>query len=252
MKKKEYNEELYKLQVELVKFQKEVIKKNLKVCIIFEGRDAAGKDGMIKRFTEHLSPRDARVVALGKPSDIDKKSWYFQRYVPELPIGGEMIFFNRSWYNRAGVEKVMNFCTQKEYDSFMKEVGNFEHLLVNAEIIFIKYYLDISKEEQEKRLKERKKDPLKQWKLSPIDEQAQKHWEEYSQARDEMFNKTSFVFAPWYIVHSDDKRTARINTLKHFLSQVDYKRKNKEYLQFSHEVVCLFDDACYKKGLIYR
>ncbi len=252
MKKKEYNEELYKLQVELVKFQKEVIKKNLKVCIIFEGRDAAGKDGMIKRFTEHLSPRDARVVALGKPSDIDKKSWYFQRYVPELPIGGEMVFFNRSWYNRAGVEKVMNFCTQKEYDSFMKEVGNFEHLLVNAEIIFIKYYLDISKEEQEKRLKERKKDPLKQWKLSPIDEQAQKHWEEYSQARDEMFNKTSFVFAPWYIVHSDDKRTARINTLKHFLSQVDYKRKNKEYLQFSHEVVCLFDDACYKKGLIYR
>lgn len=252
MKKEIYKQELYKLQVELVKFQKEVIAKDLKVCIIFEGRDAAGKDGMIKRFTEHLSPRDARVVALGKPSDIDKKAWYFQRYVPELPVGGEMVFFNRSWYNRAGVEKVMNFCTQKEYENFMKEVGNFEHLLVNSEMIFIKYYLDISKEEQAKRLQKRKKDPLKQWKLSPIDEQAQKYWKEYSQARDEMFNKTSFVFAPWYIVHSDDKRTARINTLKHFLSQVDYKGKNKEYLQFSHEVVCLFDDACYEKGLIYR
>ncbi|WP_434581441.1 polyphosphate kinase 2 [Sulfurimonas sp. NW15] len=252
MTKKEYKEELYTLQVELVKFQKEVIAKNLKVCVIFEGRDAAGKDGMIKRFIEHLSPRDARVVALGKPSDVDKKSWYFQRYVQELPVGGEMVFFNRSWYNRAGVEKVMNFCTQKEYEHFMKEVGNFEHLLVNAEIIFIKYYLDISKEEQKKRLQERKKDPLKQWKLSPIDEQAQKHWKAYSNARDEMFNKTSFVFAPWYVVHSDDKKTARINTLKHFLSQVDYKDKNKECLRFDHSVVCLFDESCYTKGLIYK
>jgi len=252
MTKEEYKEELYNLQVELVKFQKEVIAKDLKVCIILEGRDSAGKDGMIKRFIEHLSPRDARVVALGTPSDRDKKSWYFQRFAPELPVGGEMVFFNRSWYNRAGVEKVMNFCTQKEYENFMKEVENFEYLLVNSEMIFIKYYLDISKEEQAKRLQERKKDPLKQWKLSPIDAQAQKYWKEYSQARDEMFNKTSFVFAPWHIVHSDDKRTARINTLKHFLSQVHYKGKNKEYLQFSHEVVCLFDDACYEKGLIYR
>ncbi len=251
MTKKEYKEELYTLQVELVKFQKEVIAKDLKVCIVFEGRDTAGKDGMIKRFTEHLSPRDARTVALGKPSDTDKKSWYFQRYVPKLPIGGEMVFFNRSWYNRAGVEKVMNFCTQKEYNNFMKEVGNFEHLLVNAEMIFIKYYLDISKEEQAKRLQDRKKDPLKQWKLSPIDEQAQKYWKEYSEARDEMFNKTSFVFAPWYIIHSDDKKTARINAIKHFLSQVNYKDKNEKCLQFNRDVVCLFDDICYKKELIY-
>jgi len=252
MQKKEYKEELYNLQVELVKFQKEVIAKDLKVCIIFEGRDAAGKDGMIKRFIEHLSPRDARVVALGKPSDRDKKSWYFQRYVPNLPVGGEMVFFNRSWYNRAGVEKVMNFCTQKEYDNFMQEVGNFEHLLVNSDIIFIKYYLDISKKEQEKRLQARKKDPLKQWKLSPIDEQAQKYWKEYSNARDEMFNKTSFIFAPWYVVHSNDKKAARINTIKHFLSQVKYKGKNKKVLEYNHNVVCRFDKICYEKGLIYK
>ncbi len=252
MTKKEYKQELYNLQVELVKFQKEVISKDLKVCIIFEGRDSAGKDGMIKRFIEHLSPRDARVVALGKPSDIDKKSWYFQRYVPHLPVGGEVVFFNRSWYNRAGVEKVMNFCTPKEYDNFMQEVGNFEHLLVNSEIIFVKYYLDISKKEQAKRLQERKKDPLKQWKLSPIDEQAQKQWKSYSKTRNEMFDHTSFVFAPWYIVHSDDKKVARINTIKHFLSQVKYKDKDEKYLHYDHDTVCLFDDICYEKGFIYK
>ncbi len=229
-----------------------MIKKELKVCLVFEGRDAAGKDGMIKRFTEHLSPREARVVALGKPSDVEKKAWYFQRYVPHLPVAGEMVFFNRSWYNRAGVEKVMGFCTQKEYDAFMQEVGNFEHLLVHSEIIFIKYYLDISKKEQAKRLEERKKDPLKQWKLSPIDEAAQKKWEAYSKARDEMFDKTSFVFAPWHIVHTDDKKTARIHTIKHFLSQMQYKDKNEEYLHYDHNVVCRFDPLCYEKGLIYK
>lgn len=250
MKKKEYKEELYNLQVELVKFQKEVIAKELKVCIIFEGRDSAGKDGTIKRFVEHLSPRDARVVALGTPSDRDKKSWYFQRYVPHLPVGGEMVFFNRSWYNRAGVEKVMNFCTKKEHNSFMEEVGNFEHLLTHDDVIFFKYYLDISKKEQKKRLEERKKDPLKQWKLSPIDEQAQKYWKDYSQARDEMFNKTSFVFAPWYVIHSDDKKTARINAIKHFLSQIDYANKNDKVLSYEHKVVCQFDDTCYEKGMI--
>lgn len=252
MKKKAYKEALYALQVELVKFQKEVIANDLKVCIVLEGRDAAGKDGMIKRFTEHLSPRDARVVALGKPSDRDKKSWYFQRYVPELPVGGEMVFFNRSWYNRAGVEKVMHFCTKDEYENFMQEVGNFEHLLVNSDIIFIKYYLDISKEEQAKRLQARKKDPLKQWKLSTIDNQAQHYWDKYSKARDEMFNKTSFVFAPWYVVHSDDKKTARINTIRHFLSQVHYKGKNKEALEYDHDVVCQFDAICYENGMIYK
>ncbi len=251
MTKKEYKKTLYDLQVELVKFQKEVIAKDLKVCVVFEGRDSAGKDGMIKRFVEHLSPREARVVALGKPSDVEKKSWYFQRYVPHLPVGGEIVFFNRSWYNRAGVEKVMGFCTKKEYKDFMNEVGNFEHLLVNSGMLFIKYYLDISKEEQKRRLDARRKDPLKQWKLSPIDQKAQMKWDAYSQARDAMFNKTSFVFAPWYIVHTDDKKTARINTIKHFLSQMDYPGKNKDVLYYDHDTVCLYDDVCYEKGLIF-
>ncbi len=252
MKKKEYKKELYNLQVELVKFQKEVIQKDLKVCIIFEGRDTAGKDGIIKRFVEHLSPRDARVVALGKPSNIDKKSWYFQRYVPHLPIGGEIAFFNRSWYNRAGVEKVMNFCTDKEYKDFMEEVGNFEHLLVHSGIIFIKYYLDISNNEQKRRLEARKKDPLKQWKISPIDEQAQKYWDSYSKARDEMFDKTSFDFAPWFIVHSDEKKEARINTIKHFLSLMKYPDKKKDLLVYKNDIICKFDKTCYEKKMIFK
>ena len=251
MKKKEYKKELYKLQVELVKFQNYVIKKDLKVCIVFEGRDTAGKDGTIKRFIEHLSPRDTRVVALGKPSDKDKKSWYFQRYVPHLPSGGEIVFFNRSWYNRAGVEIVMGFCTKDEYKAFMNEVNDFEALLTNDKMIFIKYYLDISKKEQKKRLLERKTNPLKQWKLSPVDEKAQELWDKYSLYRDKMFNKTSTVNAPWFIVHSDDKKEARINTIKHFLTQVDYPKKDESLLVYEHKVVCEFDPICYEKGLIF-
>ncbi len=250
MKKKEYKKQLYDLQVQLVKFQRHVIEKDLKVCVIFEGRDAAGKDGTIKRFLEHLSPREARSVALGKPSDRDKKSWYFQRYVPHLPAGGEMVFFNRSWYNRAGVEPVMGFCSKEEYEDFMKEVGNFEQMLVHSGMIFIKYYLDISKKEQKRRLEARKKDPLKQWKLSPIDMQAQKLWKKYSKYRDKMFEGTSFVFAPWHVVHSDDKKTARINVIKHFLSQVDYPDKDEKLLIYDNDVVCTFDPVCYEKGLI--
>ncbi len=252
MNKREYKKELYKLQVELVKFQKEVIKRGLKVCVIFEGRDAAGKDGTIKRFREHLSPREARVVALGKPDSDDLRSWYFQRYVPYLPKKGEILFFNRSWYNRAGVEKVMGFCTGKEYKEFMEEVESFEKLLVHSGMIFIKYYLDIDKDEQKKRLEARKKDPLKQWKLSPIDLQAQKFWDEYSKARDKMFEKTSFSFAPWFVVHSNDKKNARINTIKHFLSLVDYKGKKDSLLEFDKDIVCKFDPICYKKGLIAK
>ena len=250
MKKKKYKKELYELQVELVKFQRQVIEKDLKVCVVFEGRDAAGKDGTIKRFIEHLSPREARAVALGKPSDRDKKSWYFQRYVPHLPAGGEIVFFNRSWYNRAGVEPVMGFCTPEEHELFMQEVDNFEQMLTHSGMIFVKYYLDISKKEQKRRFEARKNDPLKQWKLSPIDRQAQKLWKEYSKARDEMFARTSFVFAPWYVVHSDDKKTSRINVMKHFLSQVQYPGKREELLIFDHEVVCEFDPICYEKGLI--
>ncbi len=246
-----YKKELYDLQVELVKFQKEVIKKDLKVCVIFEGRDAAGKDGTIKRFVEHLSPREARVVALGKPSDKDKHSWYFQRYVPHLPTGGEMVFFNRSWYNRAGVEKVMGFCTKKEYKDFMQEVESFEHLLVHSGIIFIKYYLDISKKEQKKRFDARKSDPLKQWKISPIDMKAQKLWKAYSKARNDMFDKTSFSFAPWYVVHTDKKKEARINTIKHFLSMMDYPGKREDILVYKNDIICKFEEKCYKKGLIF-
>ncbi|MDD5405721.1 MAG: polyphosphate kinase 2 [Sulfurovaceae bacterium] len=252
MKTKKYDEELYNLQVELVKFQKCVIKKDLKVCLIFEGRDASGKDGTIKRFMEHLSPREAKVVALNKPSDVETKSWYFQRYVPDLPSGGQIVFFNRSWYNRAGVEKVMGFCTKKEYELFMEEVGNFENLLTHSGIILFKYYLDISKKEQKERLESRKKDPLKQWKLSPVDNQAQKYWDEYSKARDEMFENTSFGFAPWFVVHSDDKKIVRINIMKHFLSNVDYPHKDEKYLKFDNSVICQYSQECHVKGLIAK
>ncbi len=250
MKKKEYKKTLYYLQVELVKFQRYVIENDIKVCTIFEGRDAAGKDGTIKRFTEHLSPRDTRVVALPKPSSIDKKYWYFQRYAHHLPYGGEIVFFNRSWYNRAGVEKVMGFCTKEQYEKFMQEVPEFEHLLVHEGMYFTKYYLDISKEEQRKRLEERKKDPLKQWKLSPIDEKAPKLWKEYSLARDEMFARTHFSFAPWYVVRADDKKEARINTIKHFLTRFNYPKKDESLLVYDPSIVFEFDKSCYEKGLI--
>jgi polyphosphate kinase 2 len=250
MNKKTYLKELYELQVELVKFHKHVIEKGKKVCIVFEGRDAAGKDGTIKRFTEHLSPREVRTVALGKPSDRDTSAWYFQRYVPHLPVGGEIVFFNRSWYNRAGVERVMDFCRESEYRLFMDEVGSFEHLLTHSEMVFFKYYLDITKKEQKKRLKQRKTDPLRQWKLSLIDEKAQKMWEAYSEARDAMFVKTDFVYAPWRIVHCDSKKEARINVIKHFLSHVNYPGKKEEKLIYDPDVVFEFDPLYYEKGLI--
>ncbi len=252
MKKKLYKKELHDLQVELVKFQKSVIKKGKKVCIIFEGRDAAGKDGTIKRFREHLSPREARTVALGKPSDHDNNAWYFQRFVPHLPVSGEIVFFNRSWYNRAGVEWVMGFCSEAEYGNFMDEVGDFEHLLTHADMHFFKYYIDISQPEQKKRLKARKNDPLKQWKLSPIDKKAQEMWDYYSQARDTMFTKTDFVFAPWYIIHSDSKKQVRINVIKHFLSNVNYPGKDETKLIYDPSIVFKFDPECYEQNLIAK
>ena len=251
MDKKTYKKELYDLQVELVKFQRDVIANQKKVCLIFEGRDAAGKDGTIKRFTEHLSPRERRVVALGKPSDKDKMSWYFQRYVPHLPSGQEIVFFNRSWYNRAGVEKVFGFCTPEEHKLFMEEVGDFEHLLTRSKMIFFKYYLDISKEEQKKRLDARRNDPLKQWKISPLDEKAQEKWDDYSQARDEMFIKTDFVFAPWIVVHTDEKKEARINVMKHFLSQVAYEGKDESKLLYDNDIVFPFSTEALESGKIF-
>ena len=251
MDKKTYKKELYDLQVELVKFQRDVIANQKKVCLIFEGRDAAGKDGTIKRFTEHLSPRERRVVALGKPSDKDKMSWYFQRYVPHLPSGQEIVFFNRSWYNRAGVEKVFGFCTPEEHKLFMEEVGDFEHLLTRSKMIFFKYYLDISKEEQKKRLDARRNDPLKQWKISPLDERAQEKWDDYSKARDEMFIKTDFVFAPWVVVHTDEKKEARINVMKHFLSQVAYEGKDESKLLYDNDIVFPFSAEALESGKIF-
>lgn len=252
MEKKTYKKELYDLQVELVKFQKQVIEKKLQVCVLFEGRDSAGKDGVIKRFSQHLSPREVRTVALGKPTEKDTLSWYFQRYVPHLPSGEEITLFNRSWYNRAGVERVMHFCSHEQLQSFFTEVSNFEQMLTHSGIILSKYYLDISKKEQKARLEDRKTNPLKQWKLSPIDEKAQELWDEYSKARDEMLIRTSFNFAPWYIVNANDKTEARINVIKHFLSQMDYKNKDEKLLAFDRDIVCKFDPVCYEKGLIAK
>jgi polyphosphate kinase 2 len=228
---------LHGLYIELVKFQKEIIASGLKLLVILEGRDAAGKDGTIKRIVKHLSPRETIVVALGKPSDQQEKEWYFQRYTAHLPESGEFVLFNRSWYNRAGVEKVMDFCTGKQYKSFFKEVELFEETLVNAGFIILKYYLDISKKEQEKRFDERKKDPLKQWKISPIDEAATKHWKDYSDARDEMLLKTNFKHAPWFIIGADDKEDTHINLITHLLNRSEYKQKDDKALSHALDFV---------------
>lgn len=250
--KREYQETLYRLQVELVKFQREMIEKQERVLIIFEGRDAGGKDGTIKRIAEHLSPRETRIVALGKPSDRDITSWYFQRYVAHLPAASELVLFNRSWYNRAGVERVMDFCTDKEYEEFMNTVPLFEQMLVQSGIRVLKYYLDISKKEQKKRLKERRLDPLKQWKWSPIDEQSVKHWKDYSEARNAMFARTHHVLAPWYVVQADDKRVARIHIMKHILSQFTYPDKDLELTLNQSDIVFAYDEVHVQDGTIVR
>jgi polyphosphate kinase len=228
---------LHGCYIELVKLQKEIISSNLKLLVILEGRDAAGKDGTIKRITKHLSPRETRVVALGKPSNRQEQEWYFQRYSIHLPVSGEFVIFNRSWYNRAGVEKVMGFCTDKEYNSFFTQVELFEEMLVNAGFIILKYYLDISKDEQEKRLQDRRDDPLKQWKISPIDKQAQRHWKDYSEARDAMLLKTNFKASPWFVVNADNKKDARIALISHLLNHVDYYNKNKKIADNDNDLV---------------
>ena len=209
--KQVYKDTLQHLQVELVKLQNHIIKHGDKILIILEGRDAGGKDGTIKRIIQHLSPREIRVVALGKPSDRDLSTWYFQRYTAHLPAAQELVLFNRSWYNRAGVERVMGFCSDDEYHEFIETVTHYEQLLVRSGIKLLKYYLDISKAEQKERLKQRQKDPLKQWKISPIDKEAQKHWQQYSETRNIMFARTHHLSAPWTVVRSDDKQAARIN-----------------------------------------
>jgi polyphosphate kinase len=238
MKKEKSKEVLHDLYVELVKLQKEIIASKLKLLVILEGRDTAGKDGTIKVITMHLSPRDTRVVALGKPSDREEEEWYFQRYSQRLPASGEWVLFNRSWYNRAGVEKVMGFCTKKQYESFFTEVKLFEKMLVESDLIILKYYLDIGNEEQWKRLKAREDDPLKQWKISPIDQKALKHWKDYSEARDEMLLRTNFKHAPWFVVNAEDKKTAHIALIKHLLSRMKYPGKEEKLLDD-------FDDLVY-------
>lgn len=245
-----YKARLRELQIELVKLQKQVIETNGRVLVILEGRDGAGKDGVIKRIVQHLSPRETRVVALGKPTERDQSAWYFQRYAPHLPVGGEIVLFNRSWYNRAGVERVMGFCTDLEYEEFMETVVGFEQMLTRAGITLRKYYLDISKAEQKNRLKDRREDPLSQWKISPIDEVAIEHWKAYSEARDAMLARTHHVAAPWKIVHSDDKKAARLNLIADLLVHMSYKGKHAPALRTDPDVVFEYAEECHKAGLI--
>ena len=221
--KKFYESELERLQLELVKLQEWIKAEGLKVVVIFEGRDAAGKGGVIKRITESLNPRVCRVVALGTPTEREKTQWYFQRYIAQLPAGGEMVLFDRSWYNRAGVEHVMGFCTDAEYQEFMRSCPEFERMLVRSGIILIKYWFSVSPEEQEKRFEDRLEDPAKRWKLSPMDLEARSKWVEYSRAKDTMFNYTDIKQAPWLVVDADDKKRARLNCIRHLLSVIPYK-----------------------------
>jgi polyphosphate kinase 2 len=220
-----YENELRRLQVELLKFQNHVKEQGLRVLMIFEGRDAAGKGGAIKRITEHLNPRGARVVALEKPTDKERTQWYFQRYVQHLPSAGEMVLFDRSWYNRAGVEPVMGFCSKQEHKAFLHEVPEFEKMLVDSGIILLKFYISVSKEEQARRFEKRRTDPLKQYKISPIDEKAQEMWDGYTVAKYSMLLASNTPHAPWVVVRSDNKKKARINAIKHILSHVEYPNK---------------------------
>ena len=250
--KENYKDTLRQLQVELVKLQRHFIKCNEKILIILEGRDAAGKDGTIKRIVQHLSPRETRVVALGKPSDRDRTSWYFQRYVPYLPAAQEFVLFNRSWYNRAGVERVMGFCTEAEHEEFMGSVSNFENMLVRSGVKLLKYYLDISKSEQKKRLEDRKSDPLKQWKVSPIDDQAIKHWKAYSVARNEMLARSHNPTAPWTLVRANDKHLARLNVIKDLLGRLHYAGKNKRLIRPDPQIVFAYDLSNLENGQLAK
>ncbi len=223
LRNKEYLAELGRLQIELVKLQEWVKSRGLKVVGIFEGRDAAGKGGCIKRITECLNPRIVRVVALPTPSDREKTQWYFQRYITHLPAAGEIVLMDRSWYNRAGVEHVMGFCTEEEYQEFLRSCPEFERMLVRSGIILIKYWFSVSDEEQERRFQARIDDPTKRWKLSPMDLSSRTHWVEYSMAKDQMFKYTDIKQAPWWVVNSDNKKRARLNCIHHLLSQIPYQ-----------------------------
>ena len=235
----EYERELTKLQIELLKFQNHVKEQGLKVLMLFEGRDAAGKGGTIKRITEHLNPRGARVVALEKPSDIERTQWYFQRYTKHLPSAGEIVLFDRSWYNRAGVEPVMGFCTTEEHHEFLREVPEFEKMLVKSGIILFKFYFSVSKKEQLKRFKKREIDPLKQYKLSPVDKESQNLWDKYTIAKFSMLMASNTDIAPWTVIKSDDKKRARLNCIKHILSNLEYEKKieNEDFFKIDKNIL---------------
>jgi len=229
---KEYEAEIFKLHAELVKLQYWVKEKGLRVIVVFEGRDAAGKGGVIKRITERVSPRIFRVVALPTPTDREKSQYYPQRYIQHFPAAGEVVIFDRSWYNRAGVERVMKFCTKKQYEDFLRYAPLFERALTDSGILLIKYWFDVSMDEQERRLKGRVDDPRKTWKLSPMDVASFKRWYDYSRARDDMIKATHTGYAPWHIVQADDKKRARLNCISHLLSQIPYKELPLEKVTF--------------------
>jgi polyphosphate kinase 2 len=231
IRKSSYEKHKEELQVELLKVQSWVKETGQRIVVIFEGRDAAGKGGTIKRFMEHLNPRAARVVALEKPTDHERGQWYFQRYVKHLPTEGEMVFFDRSWYNRAGVERVMGFCDSLEYLEFMRQVPDLERMLVRSGIRFFKFWFSVTHEEQDRRFNARSGDPLKQWKLSPIDQESQGKWNEYTEAKEAMFFYTDTADSPWTIIKSDDKKRARLNCMQHFLSELDYPGKNRHVVR---------------------
>jgi len=234
---KHYARELEKLQIELVKLQHRLIAEGARVLVVLEGRDSAGKDGTIKRLTEHMSPRETIVHAPGKPSDRETTEWYFQRFIPSLPSGGEFVVFNRSWYNRAGVERVMGFCTKAQAEEFFRMVVPFEDMLVRDGLILRKYYLDITRDEQRKRLKARRADPLKQWKESPIDDAALANWKPYTKARDEMFERSSHQRGPWTVVLANDKKTARLEFLRDLLAGFDYPGKHQKLCRPDRAIV---------------
>ncbi len=243
-----YGAKLQQLQIELVKLQRHVIANGRKILIILEGRDGAGKDGMIKRITEHLSPRDIRVVALPKPSDVEATQWYFQRYVLHLPAAGEIVLFNRSWYNRAGVERVMGFCTEHEYHDFLRNVPVFEAMLAQSGITVLKYYLDISSKEQKHRLAARREDPLKQWKISPIDEKALKHFSDYTKTRDAMLRATDSATSPWVVVRAGDKKAARLAVIADIITRVEYPEAAPH--EADNTILRRFDESCLTDGFL--
>ena len=246
----DYKKMLIKLQIELVKLQRDVINLGRKILIILEGRDAGGKDGAIKRITKHLSPRETRVVALPKPSDRQASQWYFERYIAHLPAAQELVLFNRSWYNRAGVEHLMGFCTDAQYEEFMTAVVDLEALLSSSGIAVVKYYLDIGRDEQKKRLKARRDSPLKQWKISPIDAQATKHWKDYSRARNAMFARTHSMLSPWIVVRADDKRQARLNLIRDLLVRLGYPDPDEALLTPNPNIVFAYDESYLHNGMI--